>query len=305
VILLFDLTVIGNLCIDHVQKGEDQEIILLGGTPTYVALAASKMGKKVAIVSPIGPDLTEDLLKGLYLENISIFKIATDDKQTRFHHVIRKNNERQLILLNKGHVILDSEIPPECLDTKVVLIGSVMGEVDLSVLEMIAQEKISMGLEIQGYVRDIDKKNMVFHRVWGEMEEYLKHVTFLKGAMNEILSATGIEESKMINQIIKGISDMGPEIILVTKGLQGSIIFRNNISIKIPATKSECVDRTGAGDTFFSAFLLKYFESNDIMDAGYFASAAASFVVEGLGATNFGTTQEILDRMSLNFDLNK
>jgi len=303
---LFDLTVIGNFCIDRIQNDIDKtEDIFLGGTAAYCALAASRMGKKVAIVSPVGPDLSENLLKIINEDNITFFRINTSTSQTSFHHTTKKNNERKLILLNKGHVIKDFEIPSECLDSKAVLIGSVMSEVDISVLEKISKKNIPMGLEIQGYVRDVDKNNEVFHRVWPEMEEYLKHVTFLKGSINEILAATGIEESKILNQIIKNVSDMGPEIILVTKGLQGSIIYRKNISIKIPATKSKCVDRTGAGDTFFSAFMIKYLESNDIFEAGYFASAAASYVVEGLGASNFGTNEEILNRMKTKLDYNK
>ena len=303
---MYDLTVIGNLCIDHIKnENYDSENVVLGGTTTYVPLAASKLGKKVAVVSPVGPDLTEDLLETLDDENITFFEIKTDEKQTSFHHATKKNNERMLILLNKGHVIKASEIPEESLNTRLVMIGSVMAEVDLSVLELIAQKNIPMGLEIQGYVRDVDKNNEVYHRVWIEMEEYLRHVTFLKGSINEILAATGIQESKILNQIIKNISDMGPKIILVTKGLQGSIISKGNISVKIPAIKSKCVDRTGAGDTFFSTFMLKYLETNDIFEAGYFASAAASFVVEGVGASSFGTTEEISKRMNKKMDVKK
>ena len=302
---MFDLTVIGNLCIDHIKNElTNEELLYLGGTSTYVALAASKLNKKVAIISPFGSDLSDDLVKTLKQENITFFQIKSDEKQTRFHHTTRKNNERDLILLNKGHVIKANEIPEEALDTKLVLIGSVIGEVEVGVLEKIPKN-IPIGLEIQGFVREVDSNNHIIHQYWEDMPLYLQHVKYLKGSINELLAAIGLDKTKYLLQVLKEICDMGPEVLLITKGLQGSTIFSNNISIDIPATKSKCVDRTGAGDTFLAAFTLRYIDSQDLLDAGYFASVAASFVVEGMGATNFGTIERIFKRMSEQYDMNK
>ncbi|MHA1893845.1 MAG: PfkB family carbohydrate kinase [Candidatus Helarchaeota archaeon] len=301
---MFDLTVIGNLCIDHIKNEiDDKEHLYLGGTSAYAALGASKMGKKVALISPFGSDLSDDLTEILNDRNISIFKIKSDEKQTRFHHITKKNNERKLTLLNKGSIIIDNKIPDDALQTRAVLIGSIIGEVDISVLKKISSYSIPIGLEIQGYVRVVDSKGNISHSFWNEMEEYLKYVRFLKGSINELLAALGVNKPKHLLQILKNVSDMGPEIIIVTKGLQGSTIFKKNISVDIPATRSRCVDRTGAGDTFFSAFMMRFPETDDMINAGYFASAAASFVVEGIGASNFGTLEQILDRMNKQFDL--
>ncbi|NHI91453.1 MAG: hypothetical protein EAX96_03050 [Candidatus Lokiarchaeota archaeon] len=303
---MYDLTVIGNLCIDHIKNEvKNEETLYLGGTSAYVALSANKMNKKVAIISPFGPDLSNDLLKILNQENITIYKIKSNQKQTRFHHTTKKNNERELILLNRGHVIKESEIPDDALETKVVLIGSVIGEIEIGVLEKIFKKKIPMGLEIQGFIRDTDQQNHIIHRYWPEMDVYLNKIQYLKGSLKELLSAIGIDKTKYLLQVLKNISDMGPEVILVTNGLRGSTIFHNNFSIDIPATKSKCVDRTGAGDTFFSAFILRYLECNDLLDAGYFASAAASFVIEGMGASNFGTIEQIFTRMNQQFELKR
>ena len=303
---MYDLTVIGNLCIDHIKDElKNEEFTHLGGTCTYVALTASKINKKIAIVSPFGPDMTEYLTKSLKKDNITIYKIKSDENQTRFHHTTKKNNERDLILLNRGHLIKANEIPEEALNTKFCLIGSVIGEVEVEVLEKISQKEIPIGLEIQGFVRDTDSNDHVIHRFWDAMPLYLRHVNYLKGSVNELLAAIGLDKTKHLLQVLKDVCDMGPDVLLVTKGLQGSTIFHDNFSFNIPATRSICIDRTGAGDTFFAAFILRFIETKDLLDAGYFASVAASFVVEGTGATNFGTRERILERMYEQFELKK
>ena len=59
------------------------------------------------------------------------------------------------------------------------------------------------------------------------------------------------------------------------------------------------VDSTGAGDVFATAFLLRYHEAGDPLEAGSFAACAASCVVEGVGASTLGDRAEVLRRMAL------
>ena len=62
---------------------------------------------------------------------------------------------------------------------------------------------------------------------------------------------------------------------------------------------SPCIemDPTGAGDVFATAFLLRYQETGDPLEAAAFGSCAASCVVEGLGASQLGDRAEIERRL--------
>jgi fructose-1-phosphate kinase PfkB-like protein len=56
---------------------------------------------------------------------------------------------------------------------------------------------------------------------------------------------------------------------------------------------------TGAGDVYSAAFLIKYFETGEPMLSGYFASAAASLLVEkGVGGiTDRGVVEERMGKL--------
>jgi sugar/nucleoside kinase (ribokinase family) len=57
------------------------------------------------------------------------------------------------------------------------------------------------------------------------------------------------------------------------------------------------VDPTGAGDTFATAFLIRFHETGDPAEAARFGAAAASISVGGTGADAIATREEIVARM--------
>jgi len=65
----------------------------------------------------------------------------------------------------------------------------------------------------------------------------------------------------------------------------------------VPAyTPPHVVDPTGSGDAFAGAFVIEYLRTEDSVWSTAFASAAASFVVEGVGPSNFGARCQTEER---------
>jgi sugar/nucleoside kinase (ribokinase family) len=89
------------------------------------------------------------------------------------------------------------------------------------------------------------------------------------------------------------------EVLVVTQGAAGALVFQGNKTYHFPAWPVREVDATGAGDVFAAAFLVKYAETRDIARATGFAHAAASFVVEGIGNRRLATAQQIAERYEL------
>ena len=62
-------------------------------------------------------------------------------------------------------------------------------------------------------------------------------------------------------------------------------------------------DETGAGDVYFSIFLYEFLCSdrtwNEIQKVGYYASAAASFLVEKQGPDGYETKEKIIERIKI------
>jgi len=79
---------------------------------------------------------------------------------------------------------------------------------------------------------------------------------------------------------------LGPKIVVLTLGAQGSYIFYEKKYAKIPIYETNKYEHAGIGDVYITSFAIRYKETNDVIDAGYFASAAASFVSEGIIPNN-------------------
>jgi sugar/nucleoside kinase (ribokinase family) len=66
---------------------------------------------------------------------------------------------------------------------------------------------------------------------------------------------------------------------------------------KVPTYPSDnVVDPTGAGDVFIGALLTEYIAGKNLLWCACVGSAAASIVVENVGATSFGQKTEIYRR---------
>ncbi|MHA1144582.1 MAG: PfkB family carbohydrate kinase [Candidatus Helarchaeota archaeon] len=292
---MWDIVIIGHTCIDRFN---DPVATRLGGTTLYGGLTAANLGKKVGILTPISSKLSPDLLQEFQHPNITLHALSTKE-QTEFTHELR-GDLRILSLERKSSIIEAKHVPASFYETKLCLIAAVCNEVHISVLESFSERGIPMALELQGFVRKIHKNGKVeLKKVWNEAPQFLKHVKYVKGAIGEAIACLGVSPKTGILEIARGLSQLGPEVVVITSGRKGSHVFRKNFLIHIPPLHLHCVDRTGAGDTFFTSFILHAMQTadEDILESGLFASAAASFVIEDYGARNFGSADAIQKRI--------
>jgi sugar/nucleoside kinase (ribokinase family) len=104
-------------------------------------------------------------------------------------------------------------------------------------------------------------------------------------------------------EAVRLLANYGPQIVLVTRegGARtgfSSFVFCGGRIRKVPAVPPRAfVDPGGAGDSSATAFFIEYERTGDGLWSALFASAAASFVMEGFGASNFGTRDQIMERI--------
>lgn len=122
----------------------------------------------------------------------------------------------------------------------------------------------------------------------------------------KILLPSG-EEAEMLAEI-KGekeacqkLLDMGPEIVVLKQGKDGSTIFtKDNLNgIKIPGFKVKEIDPTGAGDSFGGAFIVGYLAGWDLQKITKFANAVGALKVEYFGPmpdTSYDEAIELLNK---------
>jgi ribokinase len=78
--------------------------------------------------------------------------------------------------------------------------------------------------------------------------------------------------------------DSGPGTVLITLGVRGALLARDNLREFVPGFKVAAVDSTAAGDVFNGALAVALAEEMEIHAAVRFAHAAAALSVTRLGA---------------------
>lgn len=85
--------------------------------------------------------------------------------------------------------------------------------------------------------------------------------------------------------------------LVLTKGQDGATVYYRGRIVDTPAYKVREIDPTGAGDVFATAYFVRFFETQDVREALCFANAAASFIVETVGATGVPLREQIAWRL--------
>ncbi len=96
---------------------------------------------------------------------------------------------------------------------------------------------------------------------------------------------------------------LGPRLVVVTEGSDGSLWHETNGTIRIPAVPAtRFVDSTGAGDSFVAGALYGLTRGMSTVASGRCAATVASFVVEAWGCqTNLPTEQQMRERHRATF----
>ncbi len=75
------------------------------------------------------------------------------------------------------------------------------------------------------------------------------------------------ENDSEIKSLLEGLKAIGPKVVIVTDGTEGTYGFDGNKFWHMPIVPAEVVERTGAGDAFGSGFLAAYIAGKSVEEA--------------------------------------
>jgi ribokinase len=96
------------------------------------------------------------------------------------------------------------------------------------------------------------------------------------------LSITGCEKAEDAALMLYG--TYRPEVVVITQGKKGGILFDGNNITAYPAFPADVVDSNGAGDVFHGAFAAGVIKGFDYLKCCYFASAVSAIKCTKVGA---------------------
>jgi sugar/nucleoside kinase (ribokinase family) len=109
-----------------------------------------------------------------------------------------------------------------------------------------------------------------------------------KAAAREITGETDYE--KMAVKLLA----LGPKVVAVTMGAEGSLIASAGKTAHVPAFKVKVVDSTGAGDAFMGGLSYGLLQNWDHRQVGLFANACAAICCTQVGARAMGRRNEVV-----------
>ncbi len=297
-----DVAVIGHLSVDRILlPSRTSPFTVLGGAAAYTSIAAKRLDATASVISKVGGNFPEAYLWWLRQEGIDLSGVVrkADQPSTSFELSYSQDlSERTLSLKGKGAPIELADLP-SYMAAKSFHIAPIANEVSFEVIERLKKCANVLSLDPQGLLRSFDEAGNVAENVSVD-KQILSLINIYKSSQAEILALTGKTELKAA---IEAVHDFGVETVIVTLGAKGSVLSVEGAQFNIAACPSQVlVDPTGAGDVFMGGFLTEYLRQKESIWCACVGSAAASFVVEGIGPTYFGKKEEIYQRAKVLYE---
>lgn len=291
------LLAVGTVAFDAIETPFGKTDKILGGSGTFVGLAASQFGIETGIVSVVGGDFPEAYLsmmneKGINTDGIEIIKSGkTFFWSGRYHNDMNSRDT----LITELNVLEDFKpvVPEKFRDAKIVMLGNLHPSVQDSVIEQMTEKPTLIVLDTMNFWMNI---------ALDELHQVLKKVDVITINDEEARQLSG--EYSLVNAA-KKIHEMGPKFVVIKKGEHGALLFNEGNMFFAPALPlAEVFDPTGAGDTFAGGFCGYLAKTEDISfenmkNAIIYGSNLASFCVEKFGTERMQelTSEEVINRL--------
>lgn len=118
--------------------------------------------------------------------------------------------------------------------------------------------------------------------LYNGVERLLKHTDIMIPSEEFALAHTGCETAEAAAK--KLYEAYSPEIIVITQGKRGGILFNGETVISYPIYPADVVDSNGSGDVFHGAFAAAVIKGYDYEKCCHFSSAVSAIKCTGVGA---------------------
>lgn len=285
-----DLMVVGHFAIDTIYKDGKLLGKFIGGPPTYVSLAAAKIGAKVSVLSKVGWDFGKNYAELLARNNVDLSFLKRERKAETTKFELRYSGWKRQLKLKAAAPSIRLEDVPKNLKIKAIHVAPIANEIGEDVVERLRKNSEILSLDPQGFIRKFDGSGNVYLKPWRKTG-LIGLFDVYKSSFEELKTVT---ETSNLEKAIRKIADFGVRVVIVTLGKRGSALFFEDSVHRIPPAPSEQVKEvTGAGDAYIGGFLAEYVHEREVLWCACVGAAAASFVVEEAGSLRFGEENEV------------
>ncbi|WP_261164697.1 sugar kinase [Microbacterium sp. Marseille-Q6965] len=260
-----------------------------GGDSSNFAVAASRLGARSGYLTRVGADPFGAMLQGLWHdERVDGSHVIVDERHpTGLYFILRHGAMSEFVYRRTGsaasHLSAD-DIPHGWIESARILhVTGITQAISTS-----AREAVFAGIEraraagvTVTYDPNIRPALWSLHAARATARYTIPLCDVVLPNLEEGRMLTGKEDPRAITRELLAI---GAKMIVLKMGGSGAVVATQDDYIPVPTRAVLAKDATGAGDTFDAGFAVALLEGRAPREAAIFAAAAASRVVEGLGA---------------------
>jgi sugar/nucleoside kinase (ribokinase family) len=271
------LLVVGSVALDTVETPFGSVKMALGGSATYIAVAASYFSAPIRLVGVVGGDFPKKHIEFLEERNVDLDGLQIVQEGKTFHWAGKYHydmNARDTLTTDLNvFEKFDPRIPDGYKRSSYVCLGNIDPVLQRQVLDQIQKPRLVIGDTMNYWIEHKPK----------ELAETLKVMDVI--IVNDAEARLLTKEPSLL-KASKRMIEMGPKIVIIKKGEHGAMLVTEDMVFSAPAYPLENIfDPTGAGDSFaggFVGWLAKTddLSSNNLKRAVIYGSTLASFCVE-------------------------
>ena len=267
------ILIIGSIALDTIENNRGKREGLIGGSTTYVTVAAGRSGP-VNVVGVIGNDFPDEGLEIYQRYANSLVDLECKEGNTfRWGGRYGENMDSRETLFTDLGVFSDFSPRLSTVNKNVsnVFLANIHPSLQLSVINQMAGKPLIV----------TDTMNLWIETTKNELLEVLKKsdILLINESEAELISGTNNIDRSAVQ-----LQDLGPSTVVIKKGSSGAVLFHGEEKVSIGAYPvKDVIDTTGAGDTFGGGFVSALASGGTFRDALIKGSALASICVEGFG----------------------
>lgn len=249
------------------------------GPSPNAAVSFSRLGLRAGLMTYLGDDeVGKESLEYLTEQNVDISTIVPEEGATSsFWYVLRRGADRTMLVKNEEYHYTwnePSEVPAWIY------------------LSQISPKAWNVHESVLAYLNEHPEVKLAFqpgtsHFSWGteKLREIYKKSYIVIMNREEAMDVTG-EPYDSVHGLASALHDLGPEIVVITDGPNGSYASYGGKVVTIPnyPDPKAPYDRTGAGDAFASTIVAALARGESMDTALTWAPINSAYVVQHIGA---------------------
>ncbi|HPV70637.1 MAG TPA: carbohydrate kinase family protein [Candidatus Magasanikbacteria bacterium] len=262
------------ICVNYADKiPVDRLDRKVAGNAANNAVGSSRLGMKTAFYTILGNDGTgEFIMEKLKKEKVDLkYTIHDPKKETNSSFVMNYYGERTIFVY---HAKRTYSLPK--LDKTEWIYYTSLGpnheKLNGQIINFVKKNKIKLGYNPGTYQLRAGFK---------QMEELLKVVEVLFVNKEEAARIVGAQHD--VRHYLLALHKTGPKIVVITDGTNGSFCFDGEKFWQMDILNTPVVERTGAGDSFATAFIAALHYKKSIPEAMCWGTCNSSSVIMKYG----------------------